>query len=51
MCHVRHVNPIKMHPERIIREDKYLLIILNMVELNFLYEEKLLAKLKQETIF
>ena len=23
-CHVRHVNPVKIHPERITREDKEL---------------------------
>ena len=21
-CHVRHINPVKPHPERIIQEDK-----------------------------
>ena len=23
-CHVRHINPVKMHPERFTREDKKL---------------------------
>ena len=28
-CHVRHINPVKIHPERITREDKKLVNSLN----------------------
>ena len=28
-CHVRHINPVKIHPERITREDKKLVNNLN----------------------
>ena len=34
-CHVRHINPVKMHPERITREDKKLLNNLNYDEIKF----------------
>ena len=39
-CHVRHINPVKIHPERVTQEDKNLSIILIMMELNFLCEKK-----------
>ena len=40
-CHVRHIHPVKTHPERITLKDKELVInnllmILIMMELNFL---------------
>ena len=51
-CHDRHINPVKIHPERITRKDKKnLLKILIMLELNFLCEKKILARLKQKTTF
>ena len=34
-CHVWHINPVKMHPERITREDKKLLNNLNYDEIKF----------------
>ena len=46
-CHVRHINPVKIHTERIIQKDKELLMILIMMELNFLYQKKILVELKQ----
>ena len=50
-CHVRHINPVKIHPERIMREDKKWLMIFIMMELNFLCEEKILVRLKQKPTF
>ena len=53
-CHVRHINPVKIHPERITREviyKKNLLIILIMMGLSFLCGKKILARLKKRTIF
>ena len=51
-CHVRHINPVKMHPERITREDKKnLLVVLIMIGLRFLYNKRILARLKKITIF
>ena len=50
-CHVRDLNLVKIHPERITGKDKSLLIILIMKELSFLCEKKILARLKQKTTF
>ena len=43
-CHVRHINPVKMHPERIAQNDKILLMSLIMMGLDFLCEKKLKQK-------
>ena len=51
-CHVRHTNPVKIHPERELREKiKNLLIVLIMMRLGFLFGKKILARLKKRTIF
>ena len=50
-CHVRHINPVKIHPEELHGKIKNLLMILIMIELNFLCEKKILARLKKRTIF
>ena len=48
-CHDKHINPVKIYPERLTRKDKKnLLKILIMMELNFLCEKKILAGLKQK---
>ena len=36
-CHIRHLNPLKTHPERITKADKKWLLILIMKVLNFLF--------------
>ena len=40
-CHVKQINPLKIHPERIHEKIKNFLIILIMMELNFLCEKKI----------
>ena len=50
-CHVRHINPVKIHPERIKREEKNLSMILIMMKFNFLCKKKILARLKQKATF
>ena len=51
-CHVRHINPVKMHPERITREDKKnLLVVLIMMGLRFLCNKRILERLKKRAIF
>ena len=50
-CHVRYIGPVKIHPERIKKEDKNFLIILIMMKLNFLCKKKILARLKRKIIF
>ena len=34
-CHIRHINPVKIHPERITREDKKLVNSLNHNRVGF----------------
>ena len=40
-CHVRHLNPLKIHPERITQNDKKLFDTLEK-QLNFLCLKKIL---------
>ena len=39
-CHVRHINPLKEHPERISKIDKKIACSLNYDEIKFPVEEK-----------
>ena len=50
-CNVRNINLVKIHPERISREDKKLVNSLVMMELNFLRKKKILERLKKRAIF
>ena len=50
-CHIRHLNLVKTHPERITKENKNRLMIFIMKELNFLFQKKIIAKLKGKIIF
>ena len=50
-CHIRHLNPLKTHPETIIKADKKRLMILILKALNFLCLKKIFAKLKRKTMF
>ena len=45
-CHVRHVNPVKIHPERITREDKELANNLDYDGVGFPVWEKDFTKIK-----
>ena len=45
-CHIRHINPLKEHPERIKKMTKKLLKNLIIMGLSFLYKKKILTKLK-----
>ena len=45
-CHVRHINPVKIHLERIIREDNKL-NDLNYDGVGFLVREKDLSKIEK----
>ena len=50
--HVRHINPVEIHPERITQRDKKLAKELDYDEnLIFLCKKDILARLKQEAIF
>ena len=45
-CHVRHINPVKIHPERITREDKKLAKELGYNEIEFHVQEKDSSKIE-----
>ena len=49
--HVRHVNPVKMHPETIMQKDKKLANDLDYDGVGFPVREKILARLKRKKIF
>ena len=44
-CHVRHINPVKIHPERITQEDKKLVNNLNYDGVWFPVREKYFSKI------
>ena len=43
-CHVRHINPVKVYPERIIKEDKKLVNDLDYDRIEFPVKEKDFSK-------
>ena len=49
-CHIRHLNLLKTHPERIAKKMKNWLINSIMKELIFLSQRKIIVKLKSKTI-
>ena len=46
VCHIRHINPVKIHPERITEKDKRLVNDLNYDGIKFPTPKEDLAKLK-----
>ena len=50
-CYMKHLNPLKIHPEKITKVDKKWLMILIMKELNFLFQKNIIAELKDRIIF
>ena len=50
-CHVRYINPVKIHPERITQEDKELVNKLDNDGIEFPVREKILARLKRKRTF
>ena len=47
-CNVRHINPVKIHPERITREDKKLANDLYYDRVEFSVQEKDFSKIEKE---
>ena len=47
-CHVRHINSVKIHPERITQEDKKLVNSLNYDEVGFPVREKDFSKIEKK---
>ena len=51
-CHVRHINPIKIDiQKKLSKKIKEWLMVLIMMELNFLCGKKILVKLKRKATF
>ena len=46
--HVRHINPLKEHPERITKEDKKLVKDLDYDEIDFLVQENDFGKIEKK---
>ena len=47
-CNVRHINPVKIHPERITQEDKKLANDLYYDRVEFSVQEKDFSKIEKE---
>ena len=50
-CHIRHLNPLKMHPERIKKADKNVVNDIDYEGIEFPISKKILARLKRRRIF
>ena len=50
-CHIRHLNIVKTHPERIAKVDKNMIYDLNYEGIKFLFPKKIIAKLKDKIMF
>ena len=50
-CHVRHINPVKMHPDRITQNEKKLVNDLNYDGIEFPVREKDFSKIEKRIIF
>ena len=50
-CHVRHINSVKMHPEKITREDEKLLNSLNCDGIEFPVREKGFSRIEKRATF
>ena len=49
MCHFRHINPVKIHPERITQEDKKVFNSLNYDRIKFPVQEKSFSKIEKKS--
>ena len=47
-CHIRHINPVKIHPERIIQNDKKLVNDLDYDGVRFPLREKDFSKIEMK---
>ena len=52
LCHIRHLNLVNRHPERLTKEDKRIINDLDYEGVEFpVSKKKIIAKLKGKTIF
>ena len=49
-CHIRQLNLLKTHTERIIKEDKNMINDLDYEEIKFPVSERIIAKFKGKTM-
>ena len=49
MCHVRHINPSKKHPERIKKTDKKIAENLDYDKTEFPVQEKIFSKIEKKS--
>ena len=49
-CHVKHINPVKIHPERITQTDKELANDLDYDGIKFTVDKKDLSKIEKKNI-
>ena len=47
-CHVRHINPLKQHPERITKQDEKLVKDLDYDEIDFPVRENDFGKIEKK---
>ena len=47
-CHIRHINPVKIHPERIKKEDKKLANYLDYDEIELPVKETNFGKIEKQ---
>ena len=50
-CHIRHLNPLKLHPERITKADRNMVNDLDYVDIKFPVSKKIIVRLKRKIIF
>ena len=49
-CHIRHLNPLKIHPERMTKADKNMVNDLDYKDIKFLSLKKIFARLKSKIV-
>ena len=49
--HIRHLNPLKIHAERITKADKRMVNDLDYVDINFLSLERIIVRLNKNMTF
>ena len=50
-CHIRYLNPLKIHPERITKADKNMINDLDYEGIKFPVSKKIIVELKDKPIF
>ena len=50
-CHIKHLDPLRIHPERITKANNKMINDLYCEGIKFPVSKKILARLKRKTIF